>query len=208
VPTLTAIERTPPRTRRCLLFLDGNEWRATSLDVVRALDLTVGATVREAELDRVMRDAAPGAARARAIRLLKHSDRSAKALADRLVRDGYARDLAEATVAQLGEYSFVDDERLAERLVRTFAGSRLYGDRRVFAELRRRGIPDELASDALARADIPSEDDRALIAARRSSAAPGDLERLVARLARRGFSWEVARRAARRVAGEDRDSRA
>jgi len=91
-----------------------------------------------------------------------------------------AGDFSETTIAavlaRLEELRLVDDRALAERVARRRFESGRAGRYRVRAELRRRGVPEELLEDAIALS-VPSEGERA--------SARIELERFIRSRARR-----------------------
>lgn len=126
------------------------------------------------------------AGRALAMRALSEAE-----LRERLLRRGCPEKIAEEVVALMRGYGYLDDADLAERV-----GSRPgLGRRRAEAELRRRGIPEELASAALAERSDEDElaQARALLQKHlpRARRARDPRANAYAFLARRGFEGAV-----------------
>lgn len=160
-----------------------------------------------------------------AARSLSGAPRSKRSLVERLIAAGYPEVHVVSAADRLEAVGIIDDERLARSLVESRDRARQRGDRALAAELRRRGVPDDLAARVLAeRADaaesaaplrggqVPlSAEERAAYAAAakvrlRGGDARAEVQRVAQALARRGFpaglSWRIARE---RVdgAGED-----
>lgn len=118
---------------------------------------------------------------------------------DWLARRGEAD--VEGALAELDAAGLIDDERYARQFAadkRELAG---WGDERIAATLRRRGVDDELVEAALAEEGEGGELERAVAVLARRGERPGDdaeRGRCVAALARRGFAEEVAYEAVRR----------
>lgn len=128
-------------------------------------------------------------------RLASVSERSTKALRERLAKDGYAPEAVDEAVGRAVSYGIVDDRRYAEAYVRTKlrAGK---GRRSIEAELRDLGIdPDEISEWR------ESEDDevsRALeILERRPPTAKNKRDAAYRRLISKGYSSAAAQSAAR-----------
>ena len=146
-------------------------------------------------------------------------------MVERLIAAGYPEVHVVSAADRLEAVGIIDDERLARSLVESRDRARQRGDRALAAELRRRGVPEDLAARVLAeRADaaesaaplrgghVPlSAEERAAYAAAakvrlRRGDARAEVQRVAQALARRGFpaalSWRIARE---RVdgAGED-----
>jgi hypothetical protein len=75
-------------SRRREVHLDGHPWRATSADVVKALELRVGHIEPVDDLAARVDAVEPRRARDRALRLLAYRDRSTGDLIARLSEDG------------------------------------------------------------------------------------------------------------------------
>jgi regulatory protein len=88
-------------------------------------------------------------ARGVAVGLLARRDFASGELLDRLERKGFEPATAAAAVADLIEERAVDDARYAENYV-SHHGDRGDGPRRIAADLKERGLPQELIDTALA----------------------------------------------------------
>ncbi|MFM7782217.1 MAG: regulatory protein RecX [Candidatus Limnocylindrus sp.] len=156
-----------------------------------------------------------------AARSLSGAPRTKRALAERLIKAGYPEEHVITATDRLEAVGIIDDERLARSLVESRDRSRQRGDRALAQELRRRGVPEEIAlrvlaersdeadGDALRQGEqtpLSAEERAAYAAAARVRLRGGDaraeVQRVAQALARRGFpsglSWRIARE---RVAG-------
>ncbi|BDV44695.1 regulatory protein RecX [Geotalea uraniireducens] len=132
---------------------------------------------------------------AAALAILTRRDHSELELIRKLERKGFAPAEIAETVARLRDCGYLDDRRLAGRLVETALASGRLAGFRLRQELRRRGIPPELAAEALAR-ETAGYDERAAIGellARKfprltAAADPREKRRAVGWFLRRGFS--------------------
>ncbi|MCA1676638.1 MAG: recombination regulator RecX [Actinobacteria bacterium] len=144
------------------------------------------------------------AAQARGIclKLLTARPRSRAELAEALRRRGISEDISESVLDRLGEVGLVDDATFAESAVHSGHNYRGLGRRALSAELRRRGVPDGVAREAVAAVQPEDEEQRARELVRRrlrTTAARDDklARRLAGMLARKGYSegvtWRVLR---------------
>jgi len=156
-----------------------------------------------------------------AARSLSGAPRSKRSLVERLIAAGYPEEHVITATDRLEAVGIIDDERLARSLVESRDRSRQRGDRALAEELRRRGVPDEIAVRVLAERSDEAEveplrdgeqtslsaEERAAHAAAakvrlRGGDARAEVQRVAQALARRGFpsglSWRIARE---RVAG-------
>ena len=198
--TVTAIRQDSPDRLRVVLE-DGEEIRST-LGVVTALRLYAGRELDAEGLEELRRESGRALARERALTLVSQRQMSAKELRDKLRQKGIEPETAAWCVDWLTERGLLDEAAYAAAVVRHYA-ARGYGAGRVRAELSRRGLPRELADEAMEAMSGGQEKLDRLIAARLRD--PGDrdeVRKLSASLYRRGFSSEEIRSALRRFETE------
>jgi len=88
----------------------------------------------------------------RALDILSRRDHSGAEMALKLRRKGVGEEEIEAVVARLRKLGYLDDRRLADRIAESaLAGGKMVGPR-LSRELARRGIPREVAAEAVERA--------------------------------------------------------
>lgn len=139
-------------------------------------------------------------AHALCLRLLTVRARTRAELAGRLAQRGYADEVAAAVLDRLTAVGLVDDEDFADQWVRSRQANAGKGKRALAAELRTKGVDDEVIATALSAIDAGTERVRAeqLVERklRREVLADGDdpkvMRRLVGMLVRRGYSQNMA----------------
>jgi regulatory protein len=140
-------------------------------------------------------------ARALCLRLLTARSRTRAELSGQLAKRGYPEDVSARVLDRLATVGLVDDADFAEQWVRSRRIRAGKGKRALAAELRDKGVPGEVIAAALADIDAAAERERAeeLVAGglrRESLADRGEdarvTRRLVAMLARRGYSQSMA----------------
>jgi len=143
-------------------------------------------------------------ARALCLRLLTARARTRAELAGQLAKRGYPDDISAAVLDRLAQVGLVDDEDFAEQWVRSRRISAGKGKRALAAELRTKGLDNEVITAALADIDAGAERVRAeqLVRdklRREKLGDPSDRDtenkvtrRLVGMLARRGYSQNLA----------------
>ena len=142
------------------------------------------------------------------LRLLTERPRTRQELARALRRKRVPDDVAAAVLDRFDEVGLIDDAAFAEQWTYSRHTHRGLGRRAIAAELRRKGVDDEIAREALAQIDEESERERArALVERRLRGMPLDTpERraraarsLVGMLARKGYvpgtAYEVVRTA-------------
>jgi regulatory protein len=143
-------------------------------------------------------------ARALCLRLLTARARTRAELEGQLVKRGYPEDVSAEALDRLAQVGLVDDEDFAEQWVRSRRTSAGKGKRALAAELRTKGLDNEVITAALADIDAGAERVRAeqLVRDKLRREKLGDLSdrdtenkvtrRLVGMLARRGYSQSMA----------------
>lgn len=131
------------------LYVDGAFYITLPLELVLQQDLYVGAPFGEQEIEALTLAAELIPAKEKAYQYLGYGDLSRKRLYEKLTRFGIRPEVAEAACDAMEERGFIDDERLAHRMAAQFAESKYWGPRRILPELLQRGIPMELAREAV-----------------------------------------------------------
>ncbi len=139
-------------------------------------------------------------ARALCLRLLAARARTRAELAGQLTKRGYPDEVSTQVLNRLAQVGLVDDAGFAEQWVRSRRVNAGKGKRALVAELRTKGVDDEVISAALGDSDAGAERDRAeqLVRdkLRRERLGENDdpkvMRRLVGMLARRGYGQSMA----------------
>jgi regulatory protein len=137
------------------------------------------------------------------LRLLTARPCSRAELADALRRRGISEEVGELVLDHLSEVGLVNDAALAESVVHSGRSQRGLGRRALSTELRRRGVPDEVAREAVSTVRTEDEEQRARELVRRKlrSSTVRDastvVRRLTRMLARKGYSEGLALRVVR-----------
>lgn len=159
-------------------------------------------------------------ARGICLKLLTARPRSRAELAEALRRKGIPEEIGESVLDRLGEVGIADDAAFAESAVHSGHTYRGLGRRALSAELRRRGVPDGIAREAVAAVRPEDEEQRARELVRRrlrtvsrddrtsDEKGRGDkgrddkmMRRLAGMLARKGYSEGLALRVLREELG-------
>lgn len=157
----------------------------------------VGAAAVDAEPDH------ESVARSIVLRQLTAAPRSRQQLADALARREVPEDVAERVLDRFTEVGLVDDAAYAEMLVRSRHAERGLSRRALALELRRRGVDDGLAREALEQVGDDDEEGAARALARKKLASTRGLERetrlrrAYAALGRRGYGGSLVSRVVR-----------
>ena len=137
-------------------------------------------------------------ARALCLRLLTARSRTRAELAGQLAKRGYPEDVSARVLDRLAAVRLIDDTDFAEQWVHSRRANAAKGKRALAAELRTKGVDNDVITVVLSGIDAEAERDRAEQLVRtklRRETLDDDARvsrRLVAMLARRGYSQTMA----------------
>lgn len=139
-------------------------------------------------------------AHALCLRLLTARARTRAELAGQMAKRGFPEDVSQSVLHRLEAVGLIDDENFADQWVRSRQLHAGKGKRALAAELRTKGVDDEVIATALDGIDAGAERVRAeqLVARRLRREVLGEgndvkvTRRLVGMLARRGYSQSMA----------------
>lgn len=200
--TVTAMSVQARDTNRVSVFVDGRFAFGLPVDAAVDLGIRKGLEIDEDLLARAMRADASYKARKRALDLLAHRPRAVAEIRDRLRRAGFEDTVVEDSVSRLVQLGYLDDDAFALAYARSRAAAKGYGPRRILAELRRKGVTDDMARDAVAvlRSERDPLDDAMAAGLKAWKRIRGEADprrrrsRLYGVLARRGFSADTIAR--------------
>jgi len=131
-----------------------------------------------------------------AMRLLARREHSRAELRGKLVGRGFENDSVEELLQGLEDQDLLSDERFAMSLIASRAETG-YGPKRIDLELRNRGVSEELAREALAKAEVDWEERVTDQVARKFGSDPAqtfpEWARRARYLERRGFGQDAIR---------------
>ena len=196
------------RRGRVKVHVDGGFWAEIDAFVAYEMGLSQGMELAWEELDEVRVAGERPLAMARALNVLGYRARAEGELRGKLERAGYAAGTVEAVVARLADLGYLDDGEFARNAAREKARRR-YGPRRILDDLRRSGVDEPVAREAV-EGEYPGggeareiEAASALAERRYNTGEKSDAlaRRVYGLLARRGFSAGVCAQVARNYRG-------
>lgn len=187
---ITSIKQQVKNPERASVFLDGKYSFSLSLNELVAEKLKIGQEINEVEYKRLKKMSDDGKIRGRALEWVMSRPRSLREFRDYMFRKQADADLAERLQDEFLGRGYLDEQKFAEWLidVRRRGGK---SERAIKAELARKGISREVASEA-------TEDDGDELARLRELASKkqkiarykSDPQKLMQYLARQGFSYD------------------
>ena len=146
-------------------------------------------------------------------RLLDYRMRTRSELDQRLLKKGYPEKVVQKVIGKMSELGLIDDSRFADAFIASKIAARPIGKRELERGLREKGISKEAAQIAVLQ--VSDDDTQLELAIKAAKTKMRSLrrfeprkrqEKLVAFLARRGFDWEVIRKAVRKIFNGDVDA--
>lgn len=148
-------------------------------------------------------------ARRIALKQLESRQRTEEELRRALAKRNTPEDVIDELMTRFKDVRLVDDHAFAVALATTRVSVQRRGAARIRQELREKGVPQDIAEEAIRGIDAQDEYDAALTFALKRASTMRTLEHLVAKrrlygaLARRGFSADVVRRAVETALDEE-----
>jgi len=190
---ITAIEAQKRNKDRVSIYLDGEY--AFGVARIVAAWLQVGQELNEEKIAEMVAADGREVAYTRALRLLNQQDRSERDIRQHLLRHDIPEEIVDEVMERLVRAGLVDDERYAQNWVENRSEFRPRSRRALAYELKLKGISKEAVDLALVQVD---EGQLAYQAARKQARKLQQLPRveyrqkMLAFLARRGFSYETS----------------
>jgi regulatory protein len=202
---ITAIEPQARHANRFNLFVDHQF--VLGVSAILAAKLRVGQTIEDAELQRLEAEEAFETAHEKALRFLEPRPRSSMEIKQHLLKKKIAPDVAERVIARLTDAGLLDDAAFAKYWVENREQFKPRAARALRFELKRKGLGATDIAEAVGAIDESESAYRAGLARAkrwRELERREFMEKLSAFLIRRGFAYEVAKSAAKRLWDEQR----
>jgi len=202
VATITDIQQQRRKANRVSVFLDGEFWTGMPQDLCALLNLKIGERIDERRKREVEREVGETAALDAALHLLGHRARSEKDLRKRLIDKGFNDAVADAAMARVKEYGYVDDGDFSRQMIEAHQSAGR-ARRSTLWRLRNEGVDPEEAQQILEE-EYPAENEIEVamtwVSRRRVDIAdPKGRQRLTRQLASRGFGYDVIRQVIRQL---------
>jgi regulatory protein len=198
--TVTAIKAQQRNKDRVSVYLDGEY--AFGLARILAAWLQVGQELSDEKIAMLTSHDEVEAAYARSLRLLNQRDHTSAEIRQNLQRHGVIDSVIDEVLLRLERAGLINDERFAQNWIENRTEFRPRSRRALAYELRSRGISPDSFVEALEQTD---EENMAYRAAMKQNSKYQDLnwpeyrQKMIAFLARRGFSYATSAPVARRI---------
>jgi len=149
VPTVTGLDADAKQSGGVRVWLDGASFATVSVEDVRPLALSAGATLSAGAVAEIERRAEVFSARRAALRILTFRALPSPEIRRRLVRKGFLKPAADEAVGALVSSGLINDLEFARHYARTRARRFRYGPGRLTRDLERLGIGEREAREAV-----------------------------------------------------------
>jgi regulatory protein len=146
ITQITMQKRAPNRRN---IHLDGAFAFGCNLNVVAQFRLREGMTLTAEQVRQIQQGEVRQECFDHALRLLRSRLHSRAELARKLARKEYGQAVVDGVLDDLQRLGYLDDARFAQTRAAAAAEHKHHGRRRALLELRRSGVPDEIAEKAL-----------------------------------------------------------
>ncbi len=137
----------------------------------------------------------------KAVAMLAQRPCSTGEISRKLKNTGYAPDTVDMVLYKLEKHELTDDRAFAEQWAQYRSGQK-YGPHRIARELKQKGLSSEDTENALSALSGEDQLEQATVLARKAfaRAKAGEdprktLQKVLAAIVRRGYSWDIAREA-------------
>lgn len=201
--TVSAVQVQKKDPDRCSVYLDGTFAFGLHMNLVAEAGLRKGMKLDAERCRALAEEDLYFKAMKRCLDYLSYRPRTSNEIRTRLRELAVPESVADRVFGRMEELGYLDDERFARQFAASRMRSKGYGPRRLEAEMRKKGIPAELAKRVIA--DVcPVEDveeqlkdqlKRALRRYRHEKDEAARKRKIMAFLARRGYPHDAIRSA-------------
>ncbi len=202
---ITAITPQKKDKARCNIEIDGRFYCGMKLETVMQNRLKAGEIVTPELLSEMQMQSEKQTALDKALTHITVSMKTEKEIRDFLARKGFLQNVCDYVVDKMKEYGFLDDALYAKQYTE-YAGKKK-GARLIALELKRRGVDDETARNAVAEIEDGDQAARRVLEKymRGKEVNRDTLRKAYAHLVSKGFDYDTARSALKSLGDEDED---
>lgn len=206
------IQKQKRNQRRYTIHFDDGEWLGLFDELVVKHGLKVDMEVDSQKIAKLAREDDAKKSMDMSLRYLQYRSRSQKEMEDYLEGKGFERDIIDETIDKLKSYGYINDLAFARDWVSHRMATKPMGRAMIKRELYYKGIDNEIIEKSLDQFSENEEEEQAYKLALKYIKRYRNLDtreqfyKIGQALARRGFNWEVAKRALRRLELEEEEN--
>ncbi len=177
------------------LIFDNGEEALLDNDICINSGLKPQMQISEGELEDLKYTSDYERAKNRALWYLDRSDRTEKAMYEKLLTAGFPKKASAAVIARLVEVGLIDDRRFAIRFAEKCIESNI-SKREAVRKMLSKGVPYDIIKDTISETEVDEEEQAANILRKKylnKLTQENGYEKVYAALIRRGFSYSAVR---------------
>lgn len=200
-PTSGTVTRVSPQqatAERMNIYLDGRYAFSMSVRALSEHPISVGDHLSATDIERLRNADEPDRATNAALNLLAHRGRSERELRQRLRQKGYTASAIDEAIRRVVDWGYLNDEQFAAAWVEQRSSGRPRSRRALAHELREKGVDRQIIETTIEEAEIDELADARRLAVDKWRKERGQepdkrRQRTAGFLARRGYSWQIAK---------------
>jgi len=193
--------KTKPNTSQCFISINNLDILECSFDLVLKHNLQKGMVLTDELLAEIKKEQKIFEIKRTALNFASFKPRTTQQIKNKLRLKGFNQEEISFAIDFLREFKMLDDEKYAQDFVRSYLNRKSVGKSKLIAELRKRGISENIAESAVDIHFAPeSEYSLAIRAVEKKLKSlknkPPDkqLNSLISYLQRNGFRWETIKK--------------
>lgn len=193
MPKITDLTVQIKNKKRCNLFLDGEFFRAVSLETVLKQRLKVGMEIDQKSLAQTIFEDDKTEALSKAADYISKNLKTQKQVKEYLLKKGYSEEIIWHCIDKLKEYGYINDEEYSKRYIESV--SKNQGRRLVEYKLMMKGVKKEDIGLAYSQTELNANENAKTVAEkylRNKETSKENLAKAYRYLISRGFSYEEA----------------
>ena len=188
--------------KRVNVFVDDAFFCGLTKETAVVFGLKVGKEIEESKLQEAIFDSEVKMAFDKASDYLGSRMHTKKELSDKLLKKGYPKEVIVKAIEKLEEYHYVDDGLYSKQFM---TENKRYSKRMLENKLRAKGVNNEIVSESIS--EYVSDEDEFELCLKlaqkyvksKDMAKEGAVQKLFSSLARRGFAFDVIKKASKQV---------
>ena len=192
---ITDIKPQKKKDGRWSIYLDEEFAFGISEDQLLQLGIYQGQELSEQDAEELVSRVDEDKIYQTAVRYIALRPRSEYELSSHLKRKQYKQSGIDSCIARLRQAGLLDDAKFAQDWIQWRQATTPRSKRKLWAELKQKGLDDEIVDSALEAIDYESEVDAVIKIADKKASRYDSRDKLIAYLSRQGFSYDSIRQA-------------
>lgn len=202
MPKITDIKDSKKTTERVHIYIDGEYFKTTLKEISFGLNLYIGKDVEKSILNEMILKEDFIKCKNKALQIISAAPQSEKNLNIKLKKYDFNEDIINKVIKNLKEYNLVNDENLANSIIKDKRNLSHFGKRKIYYDLIKKGIDERVAQEEISKLeDNDLELENAIFLSKKKIKTIKDKDRnkvyqkLARHLTYKGFSYDIVKKA-------------